>query len=556
MRKLLVSLAMILLAALTTAAQEITTAAVDKAEAEKWRADLHFMAEQMPKYHKNLFHSITREQFSSAIDDLDRRIPGLARHQIIVEMARIVALVGDGHTNIAPTRDPKIGFHTLPIKLYFFDDDLFIRAATKEHPDLVGSSVVQIGNAPVAKAYDSVKQLIGRDNEMDLKFFAPFLMTMPEVLHALNLIPTPNEATFVVEKNGHKQTVKLATTGPVQLMPPDTDLSWLPQPGWVDARDGAKQPGPLWLKDLQNKFWAQYLPDKRAFYVQLNQIGNKDDETMESFSKRLLELIDAKAVDRLVLDLRLNRGGNGEFNRPILRALIKANKIDEKGKLFVLVGRSTWSAAQFLVNNLEDYTEAIFVGEPTGGKRNSYGDSRRITLPNSGITVRVSTLWWQEDERDHRKWKAPDLAADLKFDDYRNNVDPALKIALEYIPSKSLSELLTEAVAANNAPLAAERLRQWLANPVNRYQNVEFQVNRLGYELLGKKQIDQAIEIFKLNTLQFPESSNAFDSLGDGYVARGNNDLAMKNYQRALQLDPKNASAKESLDRLQMSDKL
>src|SRR4030095_3567394 len=102
MRKLLVSLAMILLAALTTAAQEITTAAVDKAEAEKWRADLHFMAGPMAKDHKNLFHSITREQFSSAIDDLDRRIPGLARHQIIVEMARIVALVGDGHTNIAP----------------------------------------------------------------------------------------------------------------------------------------------------------------------------------------------------------------------------------------------------------------------------------------------------------------------------------------------------------------------------------------------------------------------------------------------------------------------
>lgn len=550
MRKLVLSLAMILLPALITVAQEISTAVVDKTEAEKWRADLHFMAEQMPKYHKNLFHTMTREQFTAAIEDLDRRIPGLARHQIIVKMARIVALVGDGHTNVAPTRDPKIGFHTLPVKLYYFDDGLFVRAATKEHADLVGASVVQIGNVPVAKAYDSVKQLIGRDNEMDLKFFAPFLMTMPEVLHALNLISTPNEATFVFQKNGQQQTVKLDNAGPVQLMPPDTDLSWAPQPGWVDARDSAKQAGPLWLKDPQNKFWLQDLPDKRAVYIQLNQIGNKDDETMESFSKRILALVDSKPVDRLVLDLRLNRGGNGEFNRPILRALIKANKIDEKGKLFVLVGRSTWSAAQFLVNNLEDYTEAIFVGEPTGGKRNSYGDSRRIILPNSGITVRVSTLWWQEDERDHRQWKAPELAADLKFDDYRNNVDPALKIALEYVPSKSLSELLTEAVSANNATLAAEHFQQWLASPLNRYASGEVQVNRLGYELLGKKQIDLAIEVFKLNTQQYPESSNSFDSLGDGYVARGNPELAMRSYQRALQLDPGNASAKESLDKL------
>ena len=551
MHSLVLSLTTVLLLNLTSAAQDISTAIVDKVEADKWRADLRYMAEEMPKYHKNLFHTMSREQFDAAVANLNRRIPTLNRHQLIVEMARIVASVGDGHTNIAPTRDPKIGFHIFPIKLYFFDDGLVVRAATKEHAELVGATIIQIGNASVETAYDSVKQLIGRDNEMDLKFFAPFLLTMPEVLHALNLIPTPNEATFVVEKNGRKETIKLTPAGPVQMMSPDTDLSWVQQPGWVDARDGAKQPGPLWLKDPQNKFWFQYLTGQRAVYVQLNQIGNKDDESMELFSKRLLETINANDVDRLILDLRLNRGGNGEFNRPILRALIKANKIDQKGKLFVLIGRSTWSAAQFLVNNLEDYTEAIFVGEPTGGKRNSYGDSRRITLPSSGITVRVSTLWWQEDERDLRQWKAPDLAADLKFDDYRNNVDPALKTALEYVTGKSLAELLSEAVAANNETLVAERFRQWRVNPLNRYANGEAQVNRLGYELLARKQIDQAIEVFKLNTLQYARSSNTFESLGDGYVALGNKDLAIKSYQRALEIDPKNTSAREALIRLQ-----
>src|SRR4029079_11282282 len=155
---------------------------------------------------------------------------------------------------------------------------------------------------------------------------------------------------------------------------------------------------------------------------------------MESFCNRLLTFINSNQVENLIVDLRLNRGGNGDFNRPILRTLIKADKVDQKGKLFVIIGRSTWSAAQFLVNNLEDYTEAIFVGEPTGGKRNSYGDSRRITLPNSGVTVRVSTLWWQEDERDKRQWKAPDISAELTFDDYRNNVYPALPAILISVP--------------------------------------------------------------------------------------------------------------------------
>jgi len=331
-------------------------------------------------------------------------------------------------------------------------------------------------------------------------------------------------------------------------MPPDTDLGWLPQVGWIDARDSAKQP--LWLRDPQNKFWFEYLPDARAVFVQLNQIGNKDDESMESFSNRLLSFIDSNAVERVVLDLRLNRGGNGEFNRPILRALIKANKVDQKGKLFVIVGRSTWSAAQFLVNKLEDYTEAIFVGEPTGGKRNSYGDSRRITLPNSGITVRVSTLWWQEDERDRRQWKAPELAADLTFDDYRRGIDPALKTALEYVPRKSLSEQLSETISANNPARALEVFKRWRSAPINRYANGEAQVNRLGYELLSRKQIDQAIEVFKLNVVEFPESTYSFDSLADAYAARGDKELAIKNYERAVELDPTNETAKELLEKL------
>src|SRR5690349_15412091 len=103
---------------------KLAATAVDKTEAESWREDLRYMAEEMPKVHHNLFHTMTREQFDASVQRLYDRIPQLARHQIIIEMARIVAMVGDGHTNIAPTRDPKIGFHALPIKLYLFKDGL------------------------------------------------------------------------------------------------------------------------------------------------------------------------------------------------------------------------------------------------------------------------------------------------------------------------------------------------------------------------------------------------------------------------------------------------
>jgi D-alanyl-D-alanine-carboxypeptidase/D-alanyl-D-alanine-endopeptidase len=125
-----------------------------------------------------------------------------------------------------------------------------------------------------------------------------------------------------------------------------------------------------------------------------------------------------------------------------------------------------------------------------------------------------------------------------------------LHLALDYVPSKSLSDLLTPAVDGNDWASAEEILKRWRAAPVNRYANAEAQVNRLGYELLGKKQLSKAIEVFKLNTVEYPQSSNAFDSLADAYLANGDKADAVRNYKRALDLNPTNESAKESLGKL------
>jgi hypothetical protein len=533
----------------TVLAQETAQAVVSrqKSETARWREDLRFLADEMPKQHRNLFHTMTREQFEGAVKRLDERIPSLARHQIIVEMARIVAMVGDGHTNIAPTRDPKIGFRAYPVRLYLFKDGLYVRAAARESADLVGARVVRIGRATAEQACDAVREIIGRDNEMDVKFFAPFLLTMPEVLHALGLIDDMESAPFSVEIRGQRRVANLKPAGPAEMMAPDTDTSWLSAPNRVDARDGAKLPVPLWLRDPRNKFWFEYLPDARAVYVQFNQVGNKEDETVEAFAKRLFAFVESRPVERLVLDLRLNRGGNGALNRPLLLGIIRSTKVDQKGRLFTITGRGTWSAAQMLVNELEKYTNTTFVGEPTGGKRNAYGDSHRIVLPNSGITVRVSTLWWQGDERDRRQWTAPEVAADLTFEDYRANNDPALIAALDYVPPRSLTELLKEALSAGDFKLAAERDRQWRADPANAYFDTEVPVNSLGYELIAAGRLDQAIEVFKLNAAAFPRSANAWDSLGEAYRTRGDREAAIRSYRKALELDPNQRSAVEAL---------
>ncbi len=112
-----------------------------------------------------------------------------------------------------------------------------------------------------------MREIIGRDNEMGVKFFAPFLLAMPEVLHALALVLDMESAAFVVEAGGRRKVATLKPAGLVEMMPPDTDTSWLSRVDWVDARDGAQKPLPLWLKDPRNKLWFEYLPDAKAVYV-------------------------------------------------------------------------------------------------------------------------------------------------------------------------------------------------------------------------------------------------------------------------------------------------
>jgi tetratricopeptide (TPR) repeat protein len=78
----------------------------------------------------------------------------------------------------------------------------------------------------------------------------------------------------------------------------------------------------------------------------------------------------------------------------------------------------------------------------------------------------------------------------------------------------------------------------------------EQEMNSIGYELLGTGRHRDAIEVFKLNVREYPQSSNTYDSLGEAYMAAGQNDLAILNYRKSLELDPRNQNAVVRLGRL------
>lgn len=349
-------------------------APLDTTQIRLWREDLTYLRSEMPARHANLFHTMTRAQFDSALQAIDLNLPRLARHQVIVELQKLGALVGDGHSNVSPWRDTTAVFHQLPVALYWFEDGLFVRAATEAQKALVGARVVGIGGVPVEQAIARIRPLISRDNEMGVRAWVPILFAMPEVLHSVGLSAIPTAAVFGLEIAGARRDVTLAPAGLFPMLTGETDRTWLKRPGWVDARDRA--PDPLWLSNVENKYWYRALPKKRALYCQINAIQQKPEDSLRVFLERAMHDADSTGAERFILDLRLNGGGDGSWNRDILRSIIKS-RYDEPGRLLVITGRRTWSAAQMLLNELENISDAVFVGEPSASRGNVYGDSKK-----------------------------------------------------------------------------------------------------------------------------------------------------------------------------------
>jgi hypothetical protein len=397
---------------------------LDSAEVRRWHEDLDFLAREMPQHHANLFHSMRREQFDSALSSIRSRLPSLARHQVIVELQRLAALVNDGHTRITPWRDTVVAFHTLPVAIYRFGDGYHIRASTTEHAALLGARVTRIGSVSIDSAEMLVSSLVSRDNVMAVWQWAPNLLVMPEVLHAVGLSRDARSAELTLEMAGRSRTVTLGAAGLFPNLSGEIDKSWNVRAGWVDLRH--RSPTPLWLSRTPDSYWFAHVPEGKMLYCQINEIQERG-EPLAQFMSRALATADSIGAERFVLDLRLNGGGNGDYNRIIIRALVRS-RFDEKGHLFVITNRRTFSAAQMLISDLEKWTNPIFVGEPSSSRGNHYGDSRRLVMPNSKVTMRVSTLWWQYwDPRDPREWIAVQIAAPLTVDAYRNGRDPSLE---------------------------------------------------------------------------------------------------------------------------------
>lgn len=387
---------------------------------EQWREDLRFFVGEAQRMHVGPERPAFAEPFQRASRTIRDSIPMWSDTRIAAELQALAVLLGDGHTGVSIAVN---GATRLPIDVYPFEEGVFVVGHAGGHSHLVGSRIETLGGVPIDEAMDRVTRFISRDNEIGVLRRMPGALTALPFLEAAGLVDVGGTVTLTMEAPDGASVRSRLAGGEMRRAPV------LAQPPAVD---------PLLYLRRHQPFWIEEFGDARALYVNFNSVRDAADETLEAFADRLAKRLEAIEADHLIIDIRMNGGGDTFLFNRLVRTVIHFEQDDHDHRVYVLIGRRTFSAAQNFAALLDRFTDALFVGEPTGSRPNFTGESSPATLPYSGLAATISTRNHQNaDWEDARRWIAPDVLVTSTAADYFGGRDASLSAVFKLIGSST-----------------------------------------------------------------------------------------------------------------------
>ncbi len=393
----------------------------DPARVRDWNEDLNELARVLSEKHKNAFFKIKKEQFEAAVAAVRAKIPELKDHQIIVEFLRLSAMIGDSHTTLGPGPNTR-RFRYLPVGFVWLKEGLFIDVATKEHEDLVRMRVKRIGKSTPDEALQQIAPVYAASNSSGLRDQTRRSLTEVELLAGLGMIDDAEHIELTLEDSkGAEHMSRLTPMAPNSR--PQLAYGFDP-----NSKDLAVSRRPR--RELYGMEW---LADSKTLYCWYDSCQNMPGKPVKDWCANVLARIDSQPPDRVVIDLRRNGGGNSVLAQPLINGLHDRPAVNQKGKLFVLIGPGTYSSAMQNAFSLRTQTHAVLLGLPTGGSPNHYGEIKFFELPHCKWLVQYSTKYFQATN-DNADSVAPDISIEPTAADYFSGHDPVFNAAIKYKP--------------------------------------------------------------------------------------------------------------------------
>ena len=346
--------------------------------------------------------------------------PGKSRFQISIRLQQVLAAMGDAQT--------QINYHfliekseILPIECYWFEDGIYLLETDKAYEPLLGKKLTAINKVPIEVVIDSLSTLLVPDNPSVMKNQIPRMLTWFQVLEYFGFVSGKELSLTVTGSSG--EAVSESIYLPVEL-------------GEMLAVHPTTLP--LGWQDQQAFFRDQYIEEEHLYYIQYNRCWSREAEedygsgasalfmpSFKEFEKEVYPVLKKKKIDKLVFDIRYNKGGYAgqgtEFIRKIYKSLPKNH-----GEIFVLVGRTTNASAIINVIDFMNTAQVILVGEETSGKPNHFGEVNRFVLPESRLIVSYPTRYFSLMDEDLPTLH-PNLHTPLGFGQYMKGIDPAME---------------------------------------------------------------------------------------------------------------------------------
>lgn len=387
----------------------------------------------------------SREMARELAATLRNNAATLSHEQFVLAVAEIAALADNAHTAIGENAFKK-NTSRLPIRTYLFADGLHVLWSAPAQRDLLGARIDTIDGRGIDDIYRVIRRYQGGTEPYRRARLVPMLES-PALLHAAGVADARDALTI---------RGVLADGAPFErrLEGEERDRS-----AWVSSTQRTlypRGPGgpmisyladdaelPLYLRSRDVLFATGDLP-QGGYYIGLAYNADGDEEPIGPFLNSALTHIRAHRPAFVVLDMRMNGGGDYTKTYAFARALPEAAGA---AQIYVLTSAYTFSAAITTVAALEDTggDQVTIVGDHVGDRLDFWAEGGAFNLPNAFVQVHYAsgrhvyngpcrdrrTCFWLNERYPVRVSSlAPDISAPMTFAAYRDLHDPAIDTVL------------------------------------------------------------------------------------------------------------------------------
>lgn len=370
--------------------------------------EIEYLYNTVREIHPAIYTNISEAELNRAYTVLINKADKLSDVDYAVALSEFLALAGDGHTACGFSEKIYNQMNFLPVRLY--DDGNKITIFAAEDEAIIGKEISEISGCSISMVIERMASLFSADTSVYKRYKAVNNLVVTDFLAYSGIVENADEAVTVKFTDGSR-----AIISPVGR---DEYISATLKNNIISVART------LW----HNEYYSLRMYDEEIYYFPYNTCASNPDFPVDTFINQVEAVIESTPPKALVIDLRANSGGNSSLLDPFISWLEK--NIEKLGfRLFVLIGKDTFSSAVLNAEDLLEIEGAVSVGSETGGSANHFGEIRQFSLPYSGLSITVSSKLFG-DRSKIGKGIVPDVVISNTYSDYISGRDRVYEYAV------------------------------------------------------------------------------------------------------------------------------